>query len=185
MRKVTLSKEQIEDLIFESRYKIDEKEILLPLDDFEIVVKAANEYGFELKKDRVKKIIKDLYKQAGESFHLNNHFNGAILHIRGNYSLEQAFSFPNKEGIKIGELFIFHESFVNIKHRELAKKLIQDKVVSLFPGCDEEYLYEALSDATENYLFDLLKKQAEGLPLYLVEFEEDGSFLVREMGRIS
>jgi hypothetical protein len=73
---------------------------------------------------------------------------------------------------------------VNERHRLIAKKLIEERAVKFFPDCDEEYLFEALSETTENHLFETLKRLASGLPIFEVGFENDGSFKIKEMGKV-
>lgn len=81
-------------------------------------------------------------------------------------------------------VLVFHQSLVDQRHKELVEQLIKDKGVELYPGCDEEYLYEVLSIEMENFLFEGLKEKYQGLPIFKIEFDEQGVFKVDEMGKI-
>ncbi len=185
MNTITLNKKQVEDLLYEHRYKIEKKEHIAYMDELNIVQAAGDSYGFEVKKDDLKKIIQNIYGSATESFFPDERFNGAVLQIRGDYSIKPEFSVHMKHGNITGKLFVYQETEINKRHRELSNKLVQNKAVTLFPGTDEEYLYEVLTEVTEERFFETIKKQAKDLPIYLVKFDSEGGFTVEEMGKIS
>lgn len=183
MEKIILTKEQVIDLVFHNKYKIDEKEKLTNINELPVIVSAGENYGFEIDQEKTVKIVKKIVGRT--KVNQNEFFSGAILQVRGNYSIPSMFSFTMMEENLQGKLFIFHATIADKTHRIIAKKLIEEEAVKLFPGTDEEYLYEILSEATEDYLFETLKKLVKGLPIFLVDFKEDGSFKVEEMGEIS
>lgn len=182
VNKILLSKEQVEELLWENKYKIDGKEKLTNLDELSVIILAGENFGFDVDKEKTAKITKEVVGKTNVSKH--EAFSGAILQIRGNYSVSSAFSVSSNRGEIQGKLFIFHETITNRNHRVISKKLIGEKAVKLYPGTDEEYLYEVLSETTENYVIETVKRLASGLPLYLVKFADSGSFTIEEMGTV-
>lgn len=261
MQKIILTKEQISQLIWENRYKIEEKsrflsrcidgryqnnENLNPLafpgadaGELALIFATANDFGFEidekkilatllevvggvknfnlhtdhhgdpkivasgcghvkqmrldseaysLEKDQIKLLENSLLtlkkNGANEAVLQGKHEEGAVIIVRGNYSLYPRFRLNTEGGAVAVEFFVFHESLVNERHKILAKKLLENKAVKLIDGCDEEYLYEALSDMTDHHLFETAKRLAKDLPIYGVTFSDDGMFMVEDMGKV-
>jgi len=181
----TLSKAQIQDIIFNNRYKLDDKSSFSNLDELSLIINTGEVFGLEVDKEKAKKIIDETFNKQNKPSQLSNRYNGAILQIKGQYTVNSLFSLRTEARLIKGVMFIFQETLINRQHRILAKKLIGEKAVKLFPGCDEEYLYEILTEVTESHLFETLKKLASGLPIFQVSFDSDGSFTLEEMGNIS
>ncbi|MCX7880979.1 MAG: hypothetical protein N2482_00480 [Patescibacteria group bacterium] len=117
-----------------------------------------------------------------------NQFQSALLIVYGEkwsvYS-QSLIEVDNERKEKIPvSVFVFHQSLVDKQHRKLCQYLIKEKAVRLYPGCDEEYLYQVLSTESENFLFEGLKENYQGLPIFKVKFNEKGEFEVEEMGKI-
>lgn len=124
-------------------------------------------------------------KGAQEDILEGEHMEGAVIIVSGDYSLYPRFELQTTNGgAPLVEVFVFHQSLVNDRHRILAQNLIDKDAVKLFPGCDAEYLYEVLSDTTDNHLFETAKRLAKDLPLFGVNFQNDGAFKVVEMEKI-
>lgn len=144
--------------------------------------------AYSLEKNQTEFIKKTLIQckkdGAKETILGGEHKEGAFLQVRGNYGILPKFFQQTQDGRSTSEVFIFHETLVSERHRELAKKLIADKAVKLPAGCDHEYFYEVLSEMTDLHLFETVKRLASGLPIFLVVFAESGSFTVEEMGKI-
>ncbi len=144
--------------------------------------------AFDLKKEQIKEIgavLADFKKQGAKQTVLTGeHREGAVVQVKGNYSVYPRSMLKTEEGSVETEIFIYHASLVDERHRLMAKKLLDNNAVKLFPGCDAEYLYQVLSDEGEKHLFEILKRLATGLPIYSVEFDEDGGFTFQEMGKM-
>ncbi len=113
------------------------------------------------------------------------HIEGAVLQIKGDgYSVKPRYFLETEKGTQEVETFVFHATLVNDRHKELAKKLLEKGAVKLFNGLDAEYLYEVISEMTENHLLETAKRLAKGLPIYLVDFAEDGTFELTDMGEV-
>lgn len=179
-----LSKEQVQEVVFSNRYRLDDTSSLSVLDELVLLTATGESYGFEVDRKKSAKIINEVFNIQKKPPRLNKQYEGAVLQVRGVYSVNPLFSVRTERGNIKGEMFVFHETFTNNKHKILAKKLIENKAVKLFPGCDEEYLYEVLSEVTESHLFETLKRLASGLSMFQVNFENDGSFDIKEMGKL-
>ena len=79
------------------------------------------------------------------------------------------------------QVFVYHQSLVDQRHRQLRKLLVEKKAVKLLEGCDAEYLYQALSEMAENHLMETAKRLAKQLPIYEVKFDEDESFIINQL----
>jgi len=130
-------------------------------------------------------IAEDAKKKGATEVKLEgDHIEGAVLQVTGNYSVKTRYFLENNNGTREVEVFVFHETFVSKRHKELAKRLIEKKAVILVNGLDAEYLSEMLSEATEDHLMETAKRLAKGLPIYLATFAEDGGFDLTEMGTV-
>ncbi|MBI3620120.1 hypothetical protein HY214_03195 [Candidatus Roizmanbacteria bacterium] len=131
----------------------------------------------------LKKILNSTKKKGAEETVLSGERGeGAMVMIKGEYALKTRYSFTEKGGEV--QIFVHHDTLVNERHRALAKKLIENEAAGLFAGQSEEYLYEAMSEIGENQLLETVKRLAIGLPIYLVEFEVNGNFILTEMGKV-
>lgn len=140
--------------------------------------------AYFLEKKQVLQIQKELavLKKNGahETILEGDHKEGAVIQIKGNYGISPGYVFEDE----MAQIFVYHTTLVNQRHRLLAKSLIEYKAVTLFSGYDHEYLYDALSEVAEDHLFETAKRLAAGLPLYQIEFGENGDFDVEELGII-
>lgn len=146
--------------------------------------------AYHLREKEIKFIEKTIFRAVASNtlqpvMLKGEHREGAILMVKGGLGVYPQYQLATDQGKKLVEVFVYHQSFVDTRHRLLAKKLVEDKAVKLYPGVDEEYLYEVLSDEAENHLFETAKRLAQSLPVYLVEFDESGNFKVEDMGVIS
>lgn len=184
MTRSILSKSQLQGVIFNNRHKLSNEAPFSYLPEITLLNKTAEEYGFTLKKAKAEKILKEIIKNLPGLSELKKKYEGAVLQIRGDFSVKPEFSMRTEDGFIKGVLFIFQETLTNRNHRVLAKKLIEEKAVELYPGCDEEYLYEALSEVTEIQLYETIKNLAAELPIFQVSFDADGTFRIKEMGKV-
>lgn len=128
--------------------------------------------------------IEGARKKGAQEVVLNGeHREAAVLQVRGNYSVKTRYFLEAGSGTKEVEVFVYHESLVKERHRKLAEVLIANRAVKLYNGLDADYLYDVLSDTTEDHLFETVKRLAGGLPVYNVTFKDDEIFDVEEMGR--
>jgi len=114
-----------------------------------------------------------------------DHREAAVVFIRGNYGIYPQYILATENGGKIPvQIFIYHRSLVNERHRALASALLRNRAVELPGGTGEEYLYEALSDTSDVHLMETAKCLAKGLPIYQVNFDENEEFKIEEQGRV-
>lgn len=130
----------------------------------------------------IKEKLIEVEKKGGKQVVLEgDHLEGVILLIRGNWAVYPRFTLEESPGQKLVEVFEYHQSLTDEKHRLLAKKLLEKKAVEFKLGEDVEYLYQALSDTAEAHLMETVKRLAPDLPIYQVIFDENGSFKVKNL----
>lgn len=115
-------------------------------------------------------------KGSKETVLEGDHAEGAILMVKGNWGVYPRYELETEKGKKFVEVFVYHQSLTDEKHRLLAEKLIKNGAVKFVLGEDSEYLYQVLSETSENHLMETAKRLASDLPIYSVQFEADGSF---------
>lgn len=123
-------------------------------------------------------------KGAKEVLLKGEHMEGAILQIKGNYGVYPQSAFVSAEGRLGVQVFVYHQTLVDERHKAWVRELIKNQAVRLFKGCDEEYLYEALSEVSETHLLETAKRLAHGFLIYSVGFDKGGNFTLKEMGRV-
>jgi hypothetical protein len=180
-----LSKTQLHEVIQSNSFKLVAENLPANLDELSLLLRTAEEYGFEIHTDKTLPVIREIFKLGKIPNDPGKKYDGALLQIKGGYSVRSEFSMKTDEGFVKGELFVFQETIANKKHRALVRKLIEEKAIALFPGCDEEYLYEAIAEVTETFIYESLRKSSPGLPIFHVHFDDDGTFTVKEMGNIN
>jgi len=122
-------------------------------------------------------------KGAQDTILYGDHGEIAVVFVKGNYGVLPRFKLGREEGGREGQVFVFHNTFVDARHRILAKKLLERKAFQLEGGLEEEYIYSSLSDACENHLMETVKRLATGLPIYEVQFfESKNRFEITELG---
>lgn len=110
------------------------------------------------------------------------HHEGAFLQIVGDYSIYPRYSVEMDGKEIVVEIFTFHRSLVNERHKEWVKQLVAKKAVKLYDKLDEEYLYEVLSNTTEEHMFETARRLGKGLPMYEVVFDQKDGFKVNDLG---
>ena len=107
---------------------------------------------------------------------------GAVLLINGNYGVLPQFVLEAEFGRTHVQVFEYHKTLANARHRQWAKLLVGKKAVTLLDGLDEDYLYEAISEIAENHLFETAKRLAINLPIFEVTFKDNGDFIIEDRG---
>lgn len=180
MKMIILSKEEIQQFISTSRTRLSNK-ITLGEDKKNLLFESAKIYGFEIDEKK----LKTLFELKNDSkINRKNKIYGAVLQIYGEYSIPSRFLVDTGSGREQIDFYIYHVTLSNRENRELAKQLMNMHAVKLFEGCDEEYLYEVLSDKSDQDFFENIKRVAPGLPIYEIVFKDDGSFKIEELGKI-
>ncbi len=135
--------------------------------------------------DFVKKKFEDALQHGAQETMLHGeHLEGAVLMVKGNYGVYPNYIFEASLRKKIGQVFVHHQTLVDKRHKELSKILFEKKAIVLPKGCDEEYLYQIISEKSEEHLLETAKRLAKGLPIFSVVFDNGGGFEITEMGNI-
>jgi hypothetical protein len=127
--------------------------------------------------DFIKQKLEHVKKKGAKEIILEgDHMEGAILMVRGHWSVMTGYNLETEVGTRLVQVFVYSQTLTDEKHRKLSKQLLKNKAVKFELGEDEEYLYNALSDMAENHLMETAKRLAPDKLIYQVDFEEDGSF---------
>lgn len=119
-------------------------------------------------------------KGAIETILKGNKREGAVIQIQGEWGIYPQYHLTTSEGTVPVQVFIIHKTLADKRHRVLAKKLIENKAVTLFDDLDEEYLYEVISSTMEDHIFETIKRIASGLPIFDVIFQNNGAYTIEE-----
>jgi len=131
----------------------------------------------------IKEKLNQVKKNGADEVVLHgDHLEGAVLLIKGDWGVFPQYRLDTDHGTHTVQVFVYHSSLVDERNRLLAKKLIENKAVKLYKGCDEVWLYDALSDMSEEHLMETARRLAKGLAIYSVEFNEEGDYELKEMG---
>ena len=109
---------------------------------------------------------------------------GAVLQISGEWGVYPQFHMATSKGTVPVQIFMFHKTLADQRHKILSKKLIESKAVTLFDELDNEYLYQVLSSTTEDHFFETIKRIAAGLPMYEAKFESNGNYEIKDLGTV-
>lgn len=147
-----------------------------------------NPFAYKIEKEQITAIQRQLdqLKKSGfnEDILEGKHLEGAVLLISGNWGVLPKYRLQFEGGANEVQVFIFHQTLVDERHRLWAKQMIVEKAVKLYNDCDENYLYQILSETAENHLMETVNRLAKGLPIYEIKFDEDGSFDIKEIGKV-
>jgi len=144
--------------------------------------------AYSLNKDQIDFITKKLneVKQAGaqEIVLEGEHLEGAVLQVKGNYSILPRSFVMDGGKEKTTEVFVYQGTLVDQRHKALASALLKNEAIKLVAGQTEENLYTALSETIEVHLFETVKRLATGLSIFLIDFKDDGGFKIEELGKV-
>lgn len=121
-----------------------------------------------------KKLDLSVEDGAEKSVLHGKHEEVAVFLVAGKYGIFPQCKLDANGGVR---------NTVDERHKKLADLLAQNKAVILPKGCDEEYLYSAISETTENHLMETLNKLAKGLAIYQISFEDNGNFSIEKIGK--
>lgn len=157
--------------------------LALGCDYFDQITKNLAAYNLQKNDlDFINKKLEELEKKGVKPTILEGvHNEGAILIVKGKFGIYPRFVIEFDTDKKETSVFIYQQTLVDHRHRALAKQLVDDQAVKLFPGLDEEYLYEILSEEVENHLLETVNRLAFDLPLFEVVFDNDGYFNLKAL----
>lgn len=148
----------------------------------------ADAKAFSLDEDDMKVLeeqIRDVIKRKAPNVVLEgDHKEAAVLFIEGNHSVYPQYTMSTIHGSIHTQVFIYHKTLVDERHKAFARRLVESQAVILPPGFDYLYLYDALSDVAEQHVLEIAGRLAQGLPIYRVIFAKDNTFTVFDEGHV-
>ncbi len=122
----------------------------------------------ELKREGVKEVI----------LH-GDHHEEAVFYIEGNFGLYPQHIFQTQEGPYLAQVFVFHRSLVNKRHKVLAKSLFENKAIKIIGSSQtltpyyEEVIYTALCETVDEHLAQITQRLVrllkKSLLIYLIK----------------
>ncbi|MEN9328284.1 MAG: hypothetical protein RI947_1092 [Candidatus Parcubacteria bacterium] len=144
---------------------------------------------YNLTEDNIKTINnlvqKSLKKGAKEVVLQGDHHEAAVFIVNGPYGILPQAQLQTDDGSLPVQAFVAHKSLVDARHVELCERLVAEGVIKLAEGLGEEYLYESVSQVSDDHLMETAKRLAGGLPIFSVKFKDDGTFQLEDMGTVS
>lgn len=148
----------------------------------------TNPKGYNLEKEDVDFVSQKMEEAkkngAQEAVLEGEHLEGAVVLVRGDWSLKTRHFFETTQGKVLSQIFIFQETLVNERHKVLVKKLLEKKALDTLKKDDKDYLYMILSETSEAHLFETIRKLAKGLTIFEVKFDESGDFDLKHLGEV-
>ncbi len=145
---------------------------------------AANIASYNLDKPSLDMLYK-LYATLLPDFNIpsdrSHSHEHAVIIFESSQGLYPQYTFESYEGTYESHLLIFHKTLVDLRHRELAKKFVDKKIVELYGGLDVDYLYEVLSDTTEVHLYETVRRIDTKLPIFTVSVDEKQKIIVNQL----
>ncbi len=135
--------------------------------------------------DILNKQIEKAKKDGGQEVCLTGkHQESAVVIINGDYGVTPEYTLLIENGQTAVQIFISHQTLVNLRHKAWAKILVEQKIVKLMDNLDEDYLYQVMSETADDHLFETAKRLATDLPIYKVTFDEKGDFKIEDLGAV-
>jgi len=132
-----------------------------------------------------KKFSQAVKKGAKQAVLQGDHMEGAVVFISGNYGIYPQYLLKTESGGETNvQIFEYHQSLVDERHQVLCSTWFHQKAVKLPKDCDEEYLFQAISEVAETHTLETAKRLAKGLPIYHVKFDKEGNFDIEELGNV-
>jgi len=144
--------------------------------------------AYDLTQEQVS-FIKDQFSKVKKSgipeieLH-GDHKEGAVLMVSGNWGVYPQGAVKTDLGNQNVQVFVYHQTLVDERHKALAKQLVTDNAVTLPEKCEDDYLFNAFCDVGENHLMETAKRLAKGLPIFSVAFDKNGEYKVEEIGEV-
>ena len=134
-----------------------------------------DEKSLEVFYAETKKILPD-FQIPEERSYTHEH---AVLILEASQGLYPQYTFETYEGTFESRILVFHKTLIDLRHKELAGKLLEKRIVKLFDNLDEDYLYEVLSEVTENHLYETIRFIDPKLPIYSVAVNEQEDISIK------
>lgn len=152
-------------------------------------IEGSSQYLNMLKEQRDSLNISDQHMKFLEASSsllklVNTRFEGGIFLVKGLNGLKSAMNVSTDTGTLHVFVYVYHQTQLNNLNRLLAKQCLENGAISLFNGQDEEYLYEVVSDTADEFFYESIRYFCKGLPLYLLQYKDEGGFETTEQGLV-
>ncbi len=137
--------------------------------------------------DEIITILKQQYETVRSSstmVHSSYHqgSEGAIVTVKGPYAVAPFVQLADENGRLVPmRVYCLQKTFLSDHIRTIADRFTEEGVVTLYPGCDQEYLYEVLSEMVDTCFYSSLQTEFKIIPIFTVEITDDASITVTEV----
>ena len=148
------------------------------------LIKYPDQYGFDNEaKEQFNGLIDDssISKERLINEPIRHKNEQALIILQSSKGIYPRYVFETDFGKWETSVLIYQKTLVNLRHKALCKKLIDNNAVKLFKGLDEEYLYEVVSEMTDIHLYETLQHIDNTLPIYSVKETGDGNFDIKKL----
>ncbi|CAN5163376.1 hypothetical protein BH09PAT2_BH09PAT2_10740 [soil metagenome] len=147
---------------------------------FQHLVKNASSYNLdppslELLQAQIQKIVPG-FEAKNKHTHSHEH---ALLILESSQGLYPQYTFETYQGTTESRVLIFHKTLVDLRHKVLAKMLVEKQIVTLYEDLDEDYLYEVLSETAELHLFETTNFIDPKLPIYTAKIDKEQNISIK------
>lgn len=105
----------------------------------------------------------------------------ALVRIKGAAGLYPQASLETEYGIKQIQVYVQQQTLLDARNKRIAQLLLGNNAITLFEGCDLEYLYEVFGEMSDYCFYYGLQKEIKQIPLYTVNFTDLAHFEIQEM----
>jgi hypothetical protein len=105
----------------------------------------------------------------------------ALVTIKGFSGLYPQASLDTENGAKHIQIYVQQQTLLDARNKKTAKLLLENNAITLFEGCDQEYLYEVFAEMSDYCFYYGLQKEIKQIPLYTVQFTDLAHFEIQEM----
>ncbi len=125
--------------------------------------------------EEVQKKSRVLHEQPAESA------ENALVTIKGIAGLYPQASLDTEYGTKHIQVYVQQQTLLDARNKRIAQLLLENNAITLFEGCDQEYLYEVFAEMSDYCFYYGLQKEIKQIPLYTVHFTDLAHFEIQEM----
>jgi hypothetical protein len=97
----------------------------------------------------------------------------ALIKVKSEFGLFPQYEVQTDSGQFRTSVYVYHQTLLDRRRKRLSEMLIQTGAVTLFEGCEEEYLFDALSETSDYVFFYALEDELRHIPLYSARISAD------------
>lgn len=105
----------------------------------------------------------------------------AIIKVKGDYGIFPQSELRDEQRRIPVSVYIYQQTLMDRHLRVIARELYEQNAVELYSGCDDEYLYEVMSEMADTLLYSSLQNEFKQIPIFTVAVDDDLQIDVTEV----